>query len=124
MQLSKLKNLYEARDQNDNKLYKYCTFEWILDLLKDGKVFSYNTSEKKQKKDLESAGKTTDWIALTTKRSSSINQYLEEYGTCEISFDKEVMKNSNEIFVVNFNAEVLVILYLSELKGTKPISVK
>jgi len=39
MQLSKLKNLYEARDQNDNKLYKYCTFEWILDLLKDGEVF-------------------------------------------------------------------------------------
>jgi len=107
MQLSKLKNLYEARDQNDNKLYKYCTFEWILDLLKDGEVFSYNSSEKKQKKAISDDGKTTEWIALTTKRSSSINQYLEEYGTCEISFDKEVMKNSNEIFVVSFNASWL-----------------
>lgn len=107
MQLGTLKNLYEARDQNDNKLYKYCTFDWILDLLKDGKVFSYNASTKKQKDDIKSDGKTTEWIALTTKRSSSINQYLEEYGTCEISFDKEVLKKNNEIFIVNFHADWL-----------------
>ncbi len=107
MQLGTLKDLYEARDQNDNKLFKYCTFDWILDLLKDGEVFSYSSSEKKQKSDLDENGTTKDWIALTTKRSSNINQYLEEYGTCEITFDKEVLKSSNEIFIVKFSASWL-----------------
>ncbi len=107
MQLGLLKDLYEARDQNENKLYKYCTFDWILDLLKDGEVFSYTSSTKKQKEAIEEDGKTKEWIALTTKRSSSINQYLEEYGTCEISFDKEVLKENNDIFIVNFTADWL-----------------
>ena len=107
MQLGTLKELYEARDQNDNKLFKYCTFEWILDLLKDGEVYSYNASTKKQKDEIEKDGKTSEWIALTTKRSSSINQYLEEYGTCEITFDKEVLKKNNKIFIISFNAEWL-----------------
>jgi len=107
MQLGTLKDLYEARDQNDNKLFKYCTFDWILDLLKDGEVFSYNSPTKKQKKEIDDIGETKEWIALTTKRSSNINQYLEEYGTCEVTFDKEVLKSNNEIFIVRFNADWL-----------------
>ena len=107
MQLGTLKDLYEARDQNDNKLFKYCTFDWILDLLKDGEVFSYNSTTKKQKKEIDDIGETKEWIALTTKRSSNINQYLEEYGTCEVTFDKEVLKSNNEIFIVRFNADWL-----------------
>lgn len=102
MQLGELKSLYEARDQNDNKLFKYCTFDWILDLLKDGKVYSYDKSLRDQKVEDDNDGR--NWIALTTKRSSVINQYLEEYGSCEVTFDKELLKANNEIFIVNFNA--------------------
>ena len=49
MKFADLKSLYEARDQNENKLFKYCTFEWILDLLKDGVVYSYDVSLRDQK---------------------------------------------------------------------------
>jgi len=96
-----LKNLYEARDQNENKLFKYCTFEWILDLLKDGKVFSYDISLRDQRIEDKDDGK--NWIALTTKRSSTINQYLEEYGPCEVTFDKELLKESNDIYIVKYS---------------------
>lgn len=105
MKLSELRSLYEARDQNDNKLFKYCTFEWILDLLKDGKVYSYDKSLRDQKIADDNDGR--NWIALTTKRSSTINQYLEEYGTCEVTFDKEVLKANNEIFIVSFTTKWL-----------------
>lgn len=101
MRFSDLKSLYEARDQNENKLFKYCTFEWILDLLKDGKVFSYDASMRDQKIEDKNDGK--NWIALTTKRSSGINQYLEEYGPCEITFDKELLKENNNVFIVKFD---------------------
>lgn len=105
MNLKNLKTLYEARDQNDNRLFKYCTFEWILDLLKDGKVYSYDVSLRDQKIEDKDDGK--NWIALTTKRSSTINQHLEEYGSCEVTFDKELLKQNNEIFIVTFSAEWL-----------------
>jgi len=105
MRLSELKSLYEARDQNENRLFKYCTFDWILDLLKDGKVYSYNKSLRDQK--IENVNDETDWIALTTKRSSTINQYLEEYGTIEVTFDKELLKINNDVFIVNFNTSWL-----------------
>jgi len=105
MQLRELKSLYEARDQNDNKLFKYCTFDWILDLLKDGKVYSYDKPLRDQK--VENADDGNNWIALTTKRSSSINQYLEEYGTIEVSFDKELLKVNNDIYNVKFTTEWL-----------------
>ena len=78
MKFADLKSLFEARDQNENRLFKYCTFEWILDLLKDGVVYSYDISLRDQKIEDKDDGK--HWIALTTKRSSTINQYLEEYG--------------------------------------------
>jgi len=100
MEFRKLKKLYEARDQNENKLFKYCSFEWILDLLKDGKVFSYDISLRDQKIEDKNDGK--NWIALTTKRSSNINQYLEEYGPCEITFDKELLKENNDLYIVKF----------------------
>jgi hypothetical protein len=102
MKFGELKTLVEARDQNENKLFKYCTFEWILDLLKDGKVYSYDTSLRDQKIDDVNDGK--EWIALTTKRSSNINQYLEEYGTCEVTFDKQLLKENNEIYIVKFSS--------------------
>ena len=105
MKLNTLKSLYEARDQNENRLFKYCTFDWVLDLLKDGKVYSYDISLRDQK--IEDADDGKNWIALTTKRSSSINQYLEEYGSCEVTFDKELLKINNEIFIVNFSTEWL-----------------
>lgn len=105
MNLKKLKTLYEARDQNDNRLFKYCTFEWILDLLKDGKVYSYDISLRDQKIEDKDDGK--NWIALTTKRSSTINQHLEEYGSCEVTFDKELLKQNNEIFIVTFSPDWL-----------------
>jgi len=106
MQLNELRSLYEARDQNDNKLFKYCTFEWILDLLKDGKVYSYDKSLRDQKVTTD-GDDGTNWIALTTKRSSTINQYLEEYGTCEVTFDKELLKTNNELFLVSFTTKWL-----------------
>jgi hypothetical protein len=105
MNFSQLKSLYEARDQNENKLYKYCTFEWILDLLKDGKVFSYDVSMRDQKIEDKDDGK--NWIALTTKRSSNINQYLTEYGPCEVTFDKELLKETNEVYIVKFSTKWL-----------------
>lgn len=105
MKFGHLKTLYEARDQNDNKLFKYCTFEWILDLLKDGIVYSYDISLRDQKIEDKDDGK--NWIALTTKRSSTINQYLAEYGPCEVTFDKELLKENNEIFIVKFTTEWL-----------------
>jgi hypothetical protein len=105
MKFGELRSLYEARDQNDNKLFKYCTFEWILDLLKDGKVYSYDKSLRDQKLADDNDGR--NWIALTTKRSSTINQYLEEYGTCEVTFDKELLKANNEIFIVKFETKWL-----------------
>lgn len=105
MKFSDLKNLFEARDQNENKLFKYCTFEWILDLLKDGVVYSYDVSLRDQKIEDKDDGK--NWIALTTKRSSTINQHLAEYGSCEVSFDKELLKVNNDIFVVKFNTKWL-----------------
>lgn len=105
MKFADLKSLYEARDQNENKLFKYCTFEWILDLLKDGKVYSYDKSLRDQKFSDEDGGK--NWIALTTKRSSTINQYLEEYGTCEVTFDKELLKQNNEVYIVKFQTKWL-----------------
>ncbi len=105
MELKKLRLLYEARDQNDNKLFKYCTFEWILDLLKDGQVFSYDASLRDQK--IEDKDDGSKWVALTTKRSSTINQYLEEYGSCEVTFDKELLKTNNEIFIVKFSTKWL-----------------
>jgi len=105
MRFRELKSLYEARDQNENKLFKYCTFEWILDLLKDGKVFSYDISMRDQRIEDKDDGK--NWIALTTKRSSTINQYLEEYGPCEVTFDRELLKENNEVFIVKFNTEWL-----------------
>jgi len=104
MQLKELKAIYEARDQNENRLFKYCSFEWILDLLKDGQVYSYDKSLRDQRKGIID-GK--NWIALTTKRSSTINQYLEEYGTIEVTFDKELLKKSNEIFTVRYSTEWL-----------------
>lgn len=105
MKFKILKNIYEARDQNENKLFKYCTFEWILDLLKDGKVFSYDISLRDQRIEDKDDGK--NWIALTTKRSSTINQYLVEYGPCEVTFDKELLKESNDIYVVKFSSKWL-----------------
>jgi hypothetical protein len=105
MKFGELRSLYEARDQNENKLFKYCTFEWILDLLKDGKVYSYDKSLRDQKLADDNDGR--NWIALTTKRSSTINQYLEEYGTCEVTFDKELLKANNEIFIVKFETKWL-----------------
>lgn len=105
MKLGELKSLFEARDQNENKLFKYCTFDWILDLLKDGKVYSYDVSLRDQKIKDKDDGKK--WIALTTKRSSTINQYLEEYGTCEVTFDKELLKQNNDIYLVNFTTKWL-----------------
>ena len=105
MRLGELKALYEARDQNENRLFKYCTFEWILDLLKDGRVYSYDKSLRDQK--LSNNSNETNWIALTTKRSSTINQYLEEYGTCEVTFDKELLKTNNEVYTVKFTTEWL-----------------
>ena len=105
MRFGELKSLVEARDQNDNKLFKYCTFEWILDLLKDGIVYSYDVSLRDQKIEDKDDGRL--WVALTTKRSSTINQYLEEYGPCEVTFDKELLKANNEIFIVKFNTEWL-----------------
>lgn len=105
MKFADLKSLYEARDQNENKLFKYCTFEWILDLLKDGVVYSYDVSLRDQKIEDKDDGRL--WVALTTKRSSTINQYLEEYGPCEVTFDKELLKENNEIFIVKFNTEWL-----------------
>ena len=62
MEFRKLKKLYEARDQNENKLFKYCSFEWILDLLKDGKVFSYDISLRDQKIEDKNDGK--NWIKV------------------------------------------------------------
>lgn len=105
MNLKTLKILLEARDQNENRLFKYCTFEWILDLLKDGVVYSYDESLRDQKIEDKDDGRL--WIALTTKRSSNINQHLTEYGSCEVTFDKELLKQNNEIFVVKFNTEWL-----------------
>jgi len=105
MKFNDLKSLYEARDQNDTKLFKYCSFEWILDLLKDGKVFSYDASLRDQKIEDKDDGK--NWIALTTKRSSIINQYLAEYGPCEVTFDKELLKVNNEIFIIKFTSSWL-----------------
>lgn len=105
MRFGNLKTLYEARDQNENKLFKYCSFEWILDLLKDGIVYSYDVSLRDQKIEDKNDGRF--WIALTTKRSSNINQYLEEYGPCEVTFDKKLLKENNEIYVVNFSTEWL-----------------
>ena len=105
MKFADLKSLYEARDQNENKLFKYCTFEWILDLLKDGVVYSYDVSLRDQKIEDKDHGRF--WIALTTKRSSTINQYLEEYGPCEVTFDKELLKMNNEIYIVKFTSEWL-----------------
>lgn len=105
MNLKNLKNLYEARDQNENKLFKYCTFEWILDLLKDGKVYSYDASLRDQRIGEKDDGK--NWIALTTKRSSTINQYLVEYGPCEVTFDKELLKENNDIYIVKFSTQWL-----------------
>lgn len=101
----KLKDLYEARDQNENKLFKYCTFEWILDLLKDGVVYSYDVSLRDQRIEDKDDGK--NWIALTTKRGSTINQYLEEYGTCEVTFDKTLLKESNDIYIIKYSTEWL-----------------
>lgn len=105
MRFGDLKTLFEARDQNDNKLYKYCTFEWILDLLKDGVVYSYDVSLRDQKIEDKDDGRL--WIALTTKRSSTINQYLEEYGPCEVTFDKKLLKENNDIYIVKFHTEWL-----------------
>lgn len=105
MKLGDLRSLFEARDQNENKLFKYCSFEWILDLLKDGKVYSYDVSLRDQK--IEDKNDGSKWIALTTKRSSTINQYLEEYGTCEVTFDKELLKKNNEIYIVKFTTKWL-----------------
>lgn len=104
MKFGQLKSLLEARDQNENRLFKYCTFEWVLDLLKDGKVYSYEKSLRHQKI-IDSDEKK--WIALTTKRSSTINQYLEEYGPCEVTFDKELLKINNDIYIVNFTTDWL-----------------
>ena len=101
MNLKTLKYIFEARDQNENRLFKYCTFEWILDLLKDGVVHSYDTSTDEDKDD----GKK--WIALTTKRSSTINQYVEEYGPIEVTFDKELLKINNELYIIRFDPEWL-----------------
>lgn len=101
MNFGELKTLFEARDQNENKLFKYCSFEWILDLLKDGKVFSYDVSLRDQKIEDKNDGK--NWIALTTKRSSNINQYLEEYGPVEVTFDKELLKQNNELYIIKFS---------------------
>lgn len=105
MKFGDLKKLYEARDQNENKLFKYCSFEWIFDLLKDGKVFSYDISLRDQRIEDKNDGK--NWIALTTKRSSNINQYLEEYGPCEVTFDRKLLKESNDVFIVNFSTDWL-----------------
>jgi len=105
MVLKDFKKLVEARDQNENRLFKYCTFEWILDLLKDGRVYSYDRSLRDQK--IENIGEGKYWIALTTKRSSNINQYLEEYGPCEVTFDKELLKVNNELYSVKFDTEWL-----------------
>lgn len=105
MRFGDLKALVEARDQNENKLYKYCTFEWILDLLKDGVVYSYDASLRDQKIEDKDDGRL--WIALTTKRSSTINQHLEEYGPCEVSFDKELLKENNELYIVKLTTEWL-----------------
>ena len=105
MKYSDLKSLFETRDQNENKLFKYCTFEWILDLLKDGMVYSYDESLRDQKIEGSVGGK--QWIALATKRSATINRYLEEYGPCEITFDKELLKHANEVFSVKYTASWL-----------------
>ena len=34
--------------------------------------------------------------------SKNINQYLEEYGPCEITFDKELLKENNDLYIVKF----------------------
>jgi len=106
MRLNKLKQLLEARDQNNNRLFKYCTFEWIIDLLKDGKIYSYSCDINKK---CSEGNDHTQWIALSTKRSSLINQYLNEYGPCEVTFDRELIKSNsqNEIFNIKFSASWL-----------------
>jgi len=116
MKYKDLMNLFESKDVNTNKLYKYASFEWVIDLLKDGRVYSYDDSIKNQ---LTEDSKL--WIAMTTKRSSSINHFLPEYGPCEIIFDKKLLKINNEVYDIKFDIEWLdkrpsIIKFLSRKK--------
>jgi hypothetical protein len=97
-------NLMEAKKKEDDsgmKLYKYTTFDWIIDLLKDGVVYSYDVPSRFVYDDYNY------WIAMTTKKNSKINQMMPEYGPCEITFDRQLLKEKNELYSVKFDPDWL-----------------
>lgn len=105
MQYKDLETLLEKEEIRQDKIYKRTSFDWVLDLLRDNMIHSYDGCSNE--KDCDDADNGKKWIAFTSRPSSDFHMSQPEYGPCEIMIDRQLLKSLNKVYNVQFTPEWL-----------------